>query len=69
MVNFRNKPDTLITIQEFEKLFNSIGLKWYGWSQLSTKDRDFFEDKMNISFEPTKEGMVKLYDLNFNYED
>jgi hypothetical protein len=36
---------------------------------LSTKDRDFFEDKMNISFEPTKEGMVKLYDLNFNYED
>ena len=68
-VNFNNEATKIVTVKELENLFNSIGLNWYGWNNVSINDRDIFEDKMQMVFEPTKDGMVRLHDDNFVWED
>lgn len=68
-VNFNNEATKIVTVKELETIMNSIGMKWYGFENVSTNDREMFEEKTNISFEPTKYGKVRLHDTNFVWED
>lgn len=44
-------------------------MNWYGFENVSVNDREMFEEKTNISFEPIKDGKVRLHDINFVWED
>lgn len=68
-IEFNNKENKKITISEFESLMNTIGLNFYGFKNISTNDRDLFEDKLNASFEFLKDGTIVLHDLNYTWED
>ena len=69
IVNFNNEATKIVTVKELEVIMNSIGMNWYGFKNVSTNDRDMFEKKTNISFEPTSDGNVRLHDLNFVWEE
>lgn len=68
MINFNNLPTKIITVKELEKLYNEIGLRWYDFKHVSIIEREEFENKTNAAFEPTNDGKVKLYDLNYNWD-
>lgn len=68
-VNFNNEATKIVTVKELETIMNSVGMNWYGFKNVSVNDREMFEEKTNISFEPTNDGNVRLHDMNFVWED
>ena len=68
-VNFNNEATKIVTVKELETIMNSVGMSWYGFENVSINDREIFEEKTNISFEPKNDGKVRLHDINFVWED
>lgn len=69
IVNFNNEATKIVTVKELETIMNSVGMNWYGFKNVSVNDREMFEEKTNIYFEPTNDGKVRLHDMNFVWED
>jgi hypothetical protein len=68
-INFNNKATKIVTVKELEIIMNSIGMDWLGFESVSVNDREMFEEKTNISFEPTNDGNARLHDLDFVWEE
>jgi hypothetical protein len=67
-VDFNGEPTKMVLLGEFVMLMSSVGLNYHGLDNISVNDRDTFEEKTNIAFEPI-DGMIRLHDLNYTFED
>ena len=68
-INFNNQPYKIVSESEIKAIMNSIGLNWHGIKYLSINDREIFEDKTDACIEIIKDGIIRLHDLNFAWQD